>query len=106
MDYSGSPAIPCRRIVAMVNNLPSTLSNLRIDLDDEINDGWNLFDDTTWEALRAAVGQLVGLKILELSADGMEGDGNMGEHCRIMVKREMERFDALGILRLPGHVID
>ena len=96
----------CSRVVTILDQLPATLSDLRIDLDDEINDGWNLFDDTTWEALRAAVGQLVGLKILELSADGMEGDGNMGEHCRIMVKREMEKFDALGILRLPGHVID
>ncbi|KAI0083475.1 hypothetical protein BDY19DRAFT_910578 [Irpex rosettiformis] len=101
MDYSNSPTVPCRRIISIINSLPTTLSHLRIDLDDEINDGWDLFDDATWEALRTAVRRMSNLRTLELSADGIEGDGQMGEDCRTMVRHEMQEFDVSGILRLP-----
>ena len=90
----------CSRVVTILDQLPATLSDLRIDLDDEHSEGWNLFNDAGWQALRACARRMASLKTLELSADGMDHDGHMNEDCRMMVRQRMEEFDASGILSL------
>lgn len=100
MDYAVDLEASCSRVVTILDRLPTTLYDLRIDLDDEYNDGWKLFNEAGWEALRASAGQMAKLKTLELSADGMDYDGHMTEDCCMMVRKRMEEFDASGILRL------
>lgn len=99
VEYTNSPAVPCQRIVSLVNNLPTTLARLRIDIDDEINDAWDLFDDHTWEALRVPLRRLGSLRSLELSAKGIEGDGHMRNTTRYMVKEQMQEFGSVLVLR-------
>ena len=100
MDYAVSLEASCSRVVTILDQLPTTLYDLRIDLDDEYNDGWNLFNAAGWEALRASARRMAKLKTLELSADGMDYDGHMNEDCCMMVRQRMEEFDVSGILRL------
>ncbi|KAI0684032.1 hypothetical protein BC835DRAFT_1422674 [Cytidiella melzeri] len=96
------PVTASRWIVTMINTLPNSLSYLRIDLDSSCNEGWRAFGEgeTLWENLRSAFRRFEGLKVLRLTADGIEGDGSMHEDRRAEILKEMEEFEVTGILRL------